>query len=193
MHRGTYINILLAFFLGNCTNSNPKSNLRKFDTLKLDYKEVLSFKKIQNKKSVYPFDKADSIVCYAYPATSGGAIINGTLIRDGKFLVTKIYQRITLDSNAREALFSTLYEFNSVDMSGNDMASTCYVPRHSIAFYRKDSAIEYLEICFECHEVRHSNKVNFGFFSYSKLELLHNFLQSIGMHKGLGKIHYDIP
>ncbi|MFY0483296.1 hypothetical protein ACI6PS_11890 [Flavobacterium sp. PLA-1-15] len=146
----------------------------------------------------YPFNKASKIqiVSFVYENTiilddkgeGIESIQRDSLPRKGNWLDyenLKEYKDLELPSI--KLLTDVLYNYNYDRKKGlvNTMAS-CYMPRNAIVFLDKeDSIIEFLEICFDCSQVKVFKKDNFGEFCQGKLDLIKNFFLMHGIKYGI--------
>jgi hypothetical protein len=109
--------------------------------------------------------------------------LKDSLIRDGKFVVQGIKQRITLKKADQDSLFSILYDYGRIEES-EWYGADCYDPHHSVIFYQNNQAIAFLEICFSCEDTRQSKGFNFGTYCSEKWGMLQKFFISKGADYG---------
>jgi hypothetical protein len=132
----------------------------------------------KTRRSTAPFDKADYIELVSYPARLEDS---DTLIKDGKFMVKEIKERIRLNKKQTDSLFSILHD-HRMKIKGAPVAyPACYAPRHAILFYKDKKPFAFLEICFSCGGTRQTRGIDFGEFCLEKLLLLHQFFITSGI------------
>jgi hypothetical protein len=131
----------------------------------------------KSQRQTFPFSKADKIELVSYDLRQD-SYGNRDLVSDGTFSVDSIRQRVVLDGNQRDSLFSILYNFKAVPAGIESSQADCYNPRHSIVFYQKNKAMAFLEICFECGGTKQTAGVDFGPFCPEKLCMLQRFFKA---------------
>jgi hypothetical protein len=110
----------------------------------------------------FPFDESDKIEIISYQGVVERPS-DFNVIVDGKVIVPNIKETITLDQTKTDSLFSILFDYRTKRMGDGIITQACYVPRHSIVFYKNEIAIAYIEICFQCE--RYETSENLGFYS----------------------------
>jgi len=175
--------VVFCFVFGCQTNETTNQNRNQPDTIfNYAYAEDdggtrCAFKRTEKKpESTFPFNKSDKIELVSY-----GAKLNlhsdNELIRDGKFMVKEIKQRVTLNKAQTDSLFSILYNFEKIKKGSEEPLADCYNPRHCIVFYQDGRAISFLEICFDCRKRRMPENLDFGESCDEKWCLLQNFFK----------------
>lgn len=61
-------------------------------------------------------------------------------------------------ASANKVLPAIISLSNRIKSNGTEDVSKCFIPRHSINFYRKGQITRYLLVCFECDGVRFSDE-----------------------------------
>lgn len=143
------------------------------------------YRKYDKKSNVtYPFNKADKIEIVYYPFRED-SYTNNELIKDNQFTVKNIKERIILNANQKEELFSILYDYTtkSEKFYVDSTPADCYNPRHSIIFYSGDKVISYLEVCLECGGYKANS--GFGNFCSDKYCMLQHYFKSSGIKNGI--------
>ena len=90
---------------------------------------------------------------YAGDVKYGLPFLNDT-IRLSKLIQSKILSNNQVDS-LTDILYNTCYRWTIIETS----KAMCYLPHNAILFFDKnDRVIDYIEICFDCHQFKYSNK-----------------------------------
>lgn len=170
-----------------CSTRQAKEE-KTFDTLAADTvneQEIVfggpcKYTRGQVPKSKFPLDVTDKIVLVSYQSRVVTMEKGNDLIAGGTFKVDNIKQRVTLNKNQADSLLSILYNFNSfpAGVDTSMVQADCYNPRHSIVFYKRNEAIAFLEICFECGGTVQTKGVDFGEFCPEKRCMLQNFFKA---------------
>jgi hypothetical protein len=156
--------ILGILILCSCSRTKETSNkaieqneTREQAELEYDEGETGCVYRITERKpvDVFPFNKSDKIEFVSYELRRDS---NDELIRDGKFTVQNIKQRVELMRSQRDSLFSLLYNFKKIRQGDVDLGADCY----------NGQAIAFLEICFECNGIRMTKDLDFGEFCDEK-------------------------
>lgn len=192
-----YIIIVLIILNFGCrTKERTNQNAEKPDTVLLEENEYdlgetgCTYNKTdKNPENTYPFDESDKIELVSYD-TRRDSYSNDELIQDGEFkfsktAFTKIRQRIQLNKNQKDSLFSILFNYKKIRQGNVEPVADCYNPRHSIIFHKGGRAIAFLEICFECNGTRMTKYLDFGEFCEEKWCTLQKFFKVNGADFGL--------
>lgn len=143
---------------------------------------------LEKRLAFYPFSKARQarIVSFHWQKdTLDGKprVIYKIPMLNDTICQSKLDQIVSLSTSQTDTLsdilYNTCYKWTKTDTT----EIFCYNPRNAIIFYDKDDKpFEYLEVCFECHGIRGSNKRIFkpGICDvmYSNLE---TFFQKLGV------------
>ena len=71
-----------------------------------------------------------------------------------KLIQSKILSNDQVDS-LTDILYNTCYRWTITETN----KAMCYLPHNAILFFdKKDKVIDYIEICFDCHQFKYSNK-----------------------------------
>ena len=138
----------------------------------------------------YPFDQSDKVELISYQPRCDG-FENMELIVNGRFSVKDIQERIELKEEQIDSLFSLLYNYKTGKSSNIYAVTDCYTPRHSIVFYKQEKAIAFIEICFECGQIKYSNGIEAGELCDEKWCKWWKFLQSNNIHFGMLDNYYN--
>ena len=80
-------------------------------------------------------------------------ILNDTICLS-KLIQSKILSNNLVDS-LTDILYNTCYRWTITETN----KAMCYLPHNAILFFdKKDKVIDYIEICFDCHQFKYSNK-----------------------------------
>lgn len=165
---------------------------------------------IKQRLSHYPYSRAAKIVAVSYAVEEPTADIiidnpgspedtipkriidtvfkEGLHIKNGVINFSSIKEIKVLKHSQINTLtnivFNTDYKVNDHYNAKNE--SVCYYPRNSLVFFDKDGKVfDYMEICFECHEMHSKSKrVRLGTLCNQKYDLLRKFFISVGITYG---------
>ena len=115
---------------------------------------------------------------YAGDVKYGLPFLNDT-IRLSKLIQSKILSNNQVDS-LTDILYNTCYRWTITETR----KAMCYLPHNAILFFDKNERfIDYIEICFDCHQFKYSNKkiVRFEECDFSVLELK-NYFRDMGLY-----------
>jgi hypothetical protein len=144
------------------------------------YATCIDAKSDKKRQSTFPFDKADTIKVFSYPAdveVDSNPI--WTTIVPEYVHVTEIKETIVLNKTQIDTLFSIFYDSKrSNSVYGR---ASCYSPRHCIIFYQGNNPLAYFEICFHCFQVESSKNVDFGELCGDKICKFQKFFKKIGI------------
>lgn len=176
--------ICLALLLFSCEKRKTETQASKPALTLEDSIRCIHYKSNRKLSETFPFSEADKIVVHSYEARLYGHITD-KLISNGKFTLKDFKETITLDPTQKDSLFALFYDYKTrYDECGAMIVAACYVPRHSIVFYKGKKAIAFLELCLECGHAN-TNDTNFGDFCYGKMDLFEKYFKSIGIKEGL--------
>jgi hypothetical protein len=173
--------VFLALLLIKCQNQQ-KTTLEISNNLDCLYKDNSS--KI---KDTFPFSEADKIEVISF-SNGEGAVLeienDAFKLKDAKVRKRSIKEQVVLKKQEIKNLFSILYNYNTKDSSS--IATDCYDPHHAILFYKSDKAIDFLEVCFHCKNIRNSEKESFDGFCAKKYDKLGHFIKQLGFTMNFG-------
>lgn len=177
--------ICLIFLICSCKEKNQETAESKIQHHTSEDSITCVYYKSDRKPSeTFPFNEADKIVIYSYKSRDS-ASLGEKLIVHGKFTLKNFKETVVLNQLQKDSLFSLLYNYKTrYDDCSGITASACYVPRHSIVFYKDKRAIAFLELCLECGQ-ENANNTDFGNFCYGKMDLFEKYFKSIGIKEGL--------
>jgi hypothetical protein len=147
----------------------------------------------------YPFLDATNIMVVSYKSgpEKDGESINSRLkrnlhITEGILNRASIIEAKTLSAQQISELTNIIYNTDYRNHHQKPFVTEfkCYEPRNAIIFYKEDGKIyDYLEICFECQKTSSlSDQITIGTDCNQKLDLMRNFLISVGIKYGTTKI-----
>lgn len=111
----------------------------------------------------YSFAKKNDTVCYS-----------------------KCKEIITLNKKQIDQLSFLMYNIGMKDTKAGLSVNSCYNPRNAIIFLdKKGKILEYIELCFECQQVRFSKNANLGLRCAQKLDLLKALFRKVGIKHGI--------
>jgi hypothetical protein len=182
---------IFFLFIFSCSTKDKTTTQISADTLEVEStieEEVFNgpcvFQRTGQMQSKFPFDKSDKVELVSYECRKVSDD-NDNLIRNEKFTVDNIKQRVSLGQSQRDSVFSILYNLRPSPAGLDTLQADCYNPRHSIVFYQNTKAIAFFEICFECGGTRQSPGVDFGQFCPEKMCLLQKFFKANGASLGI--------
>jgi hypothetical protein len=131
-----------------------------------------------------PFGQSDKVEIVSYPIRDLRGLGN-ELIRNGKFMVHNIQQRVVLNKTDQDSLYSILYNFTIPGEPMQYPGADCYNPQHCIVFYKNNQAFAYYEICFMCSRTAQSDGIDVISFCEEKWCLLQKFFKNNNVDYGL--------
>jgi hypothetical protein len=157
----------------------PSSEPQKLDITKYT---------VQDRKSFYPFNKATQIKLVSF----GEQYDSSNVSHRAKFELPKLNDTICtvrLDQikelsweqvdTLTDIFYNTCSRWTIIERT--EMG--CYLPRNAIIFFDKQNKpFEYIEVCFECHGIKYSNKEVVG---TEACDLMYKDLQSFFRIHGL--------
>ena len=192
-----YITLILLLLFSAATFAQKKKKIieYKFPTERDDsiatenykciYRNIYS---LQQRMQFYPFNKANKILLISYDDTT--VTQNTTPVKNRKLDITQVRESLVLNDLQIDSLTKILYNVGvkSTDywFQLADPGLKCYNPRNSVIFLDgKGRVIDYIEICFECHQDRLSSKRIKNWASCeSKFELLQDYFYWTGLKIG---------
>lgn len=188
--------IMTLLGLLSCNSEIKQTEHHEQEILLDDYgeQECIYKKDTTLKSNKFPFNISDKIKVISYKDYNVVAVteksseiyVPDSVIENGKVVVPNIYETITLNSQQIDSLYSILFNYKTKREGNVTTAMSCYVPRHSIIFYKKNKPIAFIEICFECEKIKKSNVIPYYFdFCSDKWCMLQNYFKWIGITKEL--------
>jgi hypothetical protein len=185
--------LCLITLLFGCDNSSNKSTIENktvkpsVDSFDGGETSCVYAKTTKKLSETFPFNVADKIEVVSYTCRTCAKDYHDSdsLIVDNKFIVKNTQDKVTLTKSQIDSLFSILYNYKMKRKGNFVYEAACYMPRHSIVFYKNQKPISFLEICFECFNYRQTKNVDFGEFCDAKYCDLYKFFKSIGIKNGL--------
>ena len=180
--------LLFSTIILNCNNNSRNNKQQSESNIIEDFGETICvYRKTEKKISnTFPFNSSNKIEIVFYYDRKD-KIRNAELIKENKFIVDNIKERVILNENQKIELFHILYDYK-IKRIGNITATADYNPNHSIVFYSDNKAIAFLEIGLECGAVRHSKNADFGEFCDDKYCMLQTFFKKCGLKLGFWDI-----
>lgn len=126
----------------------------------------------------YPFNEIDAVLIFSYENLLNNYSEDPSAIEDGNFLIR--------EQNIKDSLVLTTVQMDTLEKilfgytGGSYDEPDCYLPRHTIVFYKKGKPITFLEICMECNRSRIFDKMNAG-ISAEKMKMLKDFFKNVGI------------
>jgi hypothetical protein len=187
----TLITIIFLSMLG-CSSKDKTDAQVSADTIQSEseneedavFNGPCVFERVGELANTFPFNRCDRVELVSYECRKD-SYSNDNLIRNDKFMVADIAQRVSLGQSQRDSIFSILNNYRPSPVGLDTLEADCYNPRHSIVFYEKTKAIAFFEICFECGGTRQSPGADFGHFCPEKACMLQNFFKSNGADLGI--------
>jgi hypothetical protein len=107
-------------------------------------------------------------------------------MKDKEVDFSKITEQKTLSKEEIDKLTNILYNVTYKGDVFTLSVSGCYNPRNAILFYGSSNhLLEFIELCFECHERRlSSEKISLGDLCNQKSDLLKSFFLAAGIEIG---------
>jgi hypothetical protein len=144
------------------------------------YATCIDAKSDKKRQSTFPFDKADTIKVFSYPAdVEVDSNHSWTTLVPESVEVTEVKETIVLNTTQIDSLFSIFYDTKRQGTRYG--APSCYSPRHCIVFYEGKKVLAFFEICFHCFRVKSSPNVDFGELCGDKLCKFQKFFKQIGI------------
>lgn len=131
----------------------------------------------KTRSSVFPFSVADRIELVYFTDQGRQAVF----LREGRFTLPELRQRVRLTETQTDSLFSTLFDYSRKDSNALGTVVDCYGPEHAILFYRGDRPVAFLELCFTCRNFKTSENVYFGEFCREKMDMLETFFTVVNV------------
>jgi hypothetical protein len=134
----------------------------------------------EERKSIHPFRIANNVEIISFSSKLMKAPIVGDSISR-----KQVIESVILNEGQVNDLTDILYNYN-YSRKTNLISRTsvgCYEPRHAIVFtYSSGKVITFIEICFECKEIRTElMEESTGVFCEGKYELLKKYFVSVGI------------
>ena len=155
--------LFFSIFKGVCQTTNiPSEKSQKIESTKYPLKTRLTF---------YPFNQSPKIMLVAFDKqVDSTRSIKTKYQRPPEFIyklptqndticVSKLAQIVSLNIQQVDTLSDILYNTCFRWTITETNAAMCYLPHNAILFFDKnDKILDYIEICFDCHQIRYSNK-----------------------------------
>jgi hypothetical protein len=195
-----YFVISLFFLAASCqpkskpiVQESPLTDTLETPTLPPDEIQCGFHQSGKRPETTFPFSESDRIELVSYEAKPRlMKIHDNELVRDGKFIVPDIHQRVTLTKRKTDSLFSILYNFVPLTSPHSWAVPDCYEPHQAVVFYKNEKAFAFLEICFTCHQTRQTKGMDVGFFCSDKYCILERFFIQNKVDYGLILEQYDV-
>ena len=139
----------------------------------------------EERMKFYPFDTSTVIKIVSFD--SGDSVFLHTLpIKDKEIDFSGITEVKTLSRSQIDKLTNILYNVTYKGEIFKLSGTGCYNPRNAILFYDSaDHLLEFIELCFECHESQlSSDKISLGDLCNQKSNLLKDFFLTAGIEIG---------
>jgi hypothetical protein len=150
---------------------------------------------LSKRMKLYPFNAASKIQMISWgervDTTYGGSdsYQYSFAQKNDTVCYSKCTEIITLNKNQIDELSFLMYNIGMKDTKSGLGESRCYEPRNAIIFLdKKGKILEYIELCFECFRVRHSENVSLGLMCAQKLDLLKELFRKVGIKHGTKKV-----
>lgn len=108
-------------------------------------------------QEAFPFSEANRVEVISYDACDIIGLDScptgktDSLRLSGKLIYRHIQERIILDSLQIFALFELVNGYRFETEPKEFAAKACYVPHHTIVFFRNDEFLAHLEVCLTCN------------------------------------------
>lgn len=109
---------------------------------------------IKERRAFYPFNVAKQVKLVSFNVLDYGLPTTKKSVN-----VSKLHQVISLKQPEIDSLTDILYNTRARYYILKMSTSGCYDPHNAVLFFDKNNKVfEYIEICFDCHQVRYSNE-----------------------------------
>jgi hypothetical protein len=143
---------------------------------------------------LYPFSEAAEIQMISWGETLD--TINGKLKsqqlsfeqENDTVCYSKCKEIKILDKKQIDQLSFLMYNIGLKDTTAKLPESGCYAPRNAILFLDKRGKIlEFIEVCFNCDQMKYSDNVNLGQMCIQKFDILRVLFCQVGILYGTTK------
>ena len=140
----------------------------------------------EERRKFYPFDTSTVIKIVSFDNLGDSAFAHVLPIKNAEIDFSKITENKTLNSEQIDALTNILYNVTYKGEIFFLWGTGCYNPRNAILFYDShEHLLEFIELCFECHEQRlSSDKIQLGDLCNQKSNLLKDYFLKAGIEIG---------
>ncbi len=134
----------------------------------------------------YPFNTSVVVKLVSFDNLEGSAFEHTLPMKDKEIDFSRITEVKTLTKGQIDKLTNILYNVTYKGEIFTTERTGCYNPRNAILFYdTPEHLLEFIELCFECHERRlSSEKISLGDLCNQKSDLLKNFFLTAGIEIG---------
>jgi hypothetical protein len=140
----------------------------------------------EERRRFYPFDTSVVIKLVSFDNLEDLAFEHTLPMKGKEVDFSRITEEKTLTKNQIDKLTNILYNVTYKGEICVLSGAGCYNPRNAILFYdMSDHLLEFVELCFECHERRlSSERISLGDLCNQKSDLLKDLFITAGIEIG---------
>jgi hypothetical protein len=143
----------------------------------------------EERRRFYPFDTSVVVKVVSFDNLENSGFEHTLPMKNEEVDFSRITEEKTLNGDQIDKLTNILYNVTYKGKIFVLSGAGCYNPRNAILFYDSSNhLLEFIELCFECHERRlSSEKISLGDLCNQKLGLLKEFFLTAGIEIGTVK------
>jgi hypothetical protein len=174
---------LIAVSISILTFGQSREEEKRSQSCK-DWNKFAAVDRLKN----YPFDRAVKVLLTSFDFRPDTTIEDHQLPeKDGRVDISQLREQTVLSKEHIDSLTHILYNIGYFGKPTTRSMGFCYDPKNAILFLDSNGRVfEFIEICFECHELRlSSSKLKTGEFCTQKYNLLKAFFSRQGIEFGI--------